>query len=479
MEKTLFELEKQSWTKAKENCFKFLEFAEENFWLSGRTEKSNFDSIWDKIQKICDLIVETNNGEDLSYQEKHAIASLEDDEMKEFLDNLVYLGKNVELSSNDKKNFDNFILTCERTIESKVGGENFDQNLFNILNRTKILEVQLDDEFETVLYLLGIKEFILPYSFSEFSQKLSNQDEKMSMGRFLITLVDAKTNEKEGNLFAKYVISNILFDEDLAEIENRELWFNWLVVYYSLDLAWSRLSKLDEIQRLFLFQNYYYKSLVMGLPIEKFISEYLSDSLDPIEFVYKHKKMKNWLDTNEEKVLVDLENNSFEMWINVLKKYIGLNTKDYLDGYKVNEFLNNLYGSTPGRESFISWLRKSFAVYFSINEATLVDWDDIAEDKKGYEYDKEMVKAILYFQVGGVNLEKIVEMLSKEDKKFGLYAFVREIKKLVDLDKEEDVNKILDFSSLLKENNLLPEDQEIIIFNEQTDSFEFNNDLKV
>jgi len=174
MGQTLFELEKQSWSKAKENCFKFLEFAQENFWLSGKTEENNFDSIWDKMQKICDLIVETNNGEDLSYQEKHAIASLEGEEMKEFLDNLVYLNKHIELSSNDKKSFDNFILTCERIIESKRGGENFDQNLFNILDRTRILEVQLDDKFETVLYLLGIKGFILPYSFSEFSKKLSS-----------------------------------------------------------------------------------------------------------------------------------------------------------------------------------------------------------------------------------------------------------------------------------------------------------------
>lgn len=479
MGQTLFELEKQSWSKAKENCFKFLEFAQENFWLSGKTEENNFDSIWDKMQKICDLIVETNNGEDLSYQEKHAIASLEGEEMKEFLDNLVYLNKHIELSSNDKKSFDNFILTCERIIESKRGGENFDQNLFNILDRTRILEVQLDDKFETVLYLLGIKGFILPYSFSEFSKKLSSQNEKINMGRFLVTLIDAKINQKEGNLFVDYLIANVLFDEDLVEVENRELWFNWLAVYYSLDLVWSRFSKLDDVQRLFLFQNYYYKSLVMSLPLEKFISDYVSDSLEPIEFVHKHKKMKDWLDSNKEKVLVNLENNSFEMWINVLKKYISLNSKNYLDGYKVNEFLNNLYGNVPGREPFINWLRKSFAVYFSITEATLVDWDDVSEDKKIYEYDKEMVKAILYFQVGGVNLEKIVEMLSKKDKKFGLSAFVREIEKLVNLDNEEDVNNILDLSSLLKENHLLPEDQEIIFFNEQTGGFEFNNDLRV
>jgi len=299
------------------------------------------------------------------------------------------------------------------------------------------------------------------------------------MGRFLVTLIDAKINQKEGNLFVDYLIANVLFDEDLVEVENRELWFNWLAVYYSLDLVWSRFSKLDDVQRLFLFQNYYYKSLVMSLPLEKFISDYVSDSLEPIEFVHKHKKMKDWLDSNKEKVLVNLENNSFEMWINVLKKYISLNSKNYLDGYKVNEFLNNLYGNVPGREPFINWLRKSFAVYFSITEATLVDWDDVSEDKKIYEYDKEMVKAILYFQVGGVNLEKIVEMLSKKDKKFGLSAFVREIEKLVNLDNEEDVNNILDLSSLLKENHLLPEDQEIIFFNEQTGGFEFNNDLRV
>ena len=310
MGKTLFELEKQSWSKAKENCFKFLEFAQENFWLSGKTEENNFDSIWDKMQKICDLIVETNNGEDLSYQEKHAIVSLEGEEMKEFLDNLVYLNKHIELSSNDKKSFDNFILTCERIIESKRGGENFDQNLFNILDRTRILEVQLDDKFETVLYLLGIKGFILPYSFSEFSKKLSSQNEKINMGRFLVTLIDAKINQKEGNLFVDYLIANVLFDEDLVEVENRELWFNWLAVYYSLDLVWSRFSKLDDVQRLFLFQNYYYKSLVMSLPLEKFISDYVSDSLEPIEFVHKHKKMKDWLDSNKEKVLVNLENNS-------------------------------------------------------------------------------------------------------------------------------------------------------------------------
>ena len=188
--------------------------------------------------------------------------------MKEFLDNLVYLNKHIELSSNDKKSFDNFILTCERIIESKRGGENFDQNLFNILDRTRILEVQLDDKFETVLYLLGIKGFILPYSFSEFSKKLSSQNEKINMGRFLVTLIDAKINQKEGNLFVDYVIANVLFDEDLVEVENRDLWFNWLAVYYSLDLVWSRFSKLDDVQRLFLFQNYYYKSLVMSLPLE-------------------------------------------------------------------------------------------------------------------------------------------------------------------------------------------------------------------
>ena len=51
MEQTLFELEKQSWSKAKENCLSF-GVCSRKFWLSGKTEENNFDSIWDKCRKF-------------------------------------------------------------------------------------------------------------------------------------------------------------------------------------------------------------------------------------------------------------------------------------------------------------------------------------------------------------------------------------------------------------------------------------------
>lgn len=176
--------------------------------------------------------------------------------------------------------------------------------------------------------------------------------------------------------------------------------------------------------------------------------------------------------------MIDLQNNSFDLFINLLKKYIALNKNSYLDGYRMNEFLNNLYNNSVGREPYINWLRESFALYLTIKESLLVDWDQVVvSDEIVYNYEKEMSKAVFCFIFGDTFLNNIVNLL--QEKKFGLSALLKTIKDVVDLNNEKDIERVTNLDSILKQNNLLSTDKDLISFDEVKDEFIWNNDLKV
>lgn len=469
MEKTLFDIEKQSWSKVRETYFKLLELAQNNNWLVSRM---NIDTVWNNLEKICVFLNSVGNDNEMSYQEKHTLFSIGTEEMSEFIKKINILKEKFVVDSNQKTSFDDFILICEEKI---YGQKDNNQSFFQILTDVKLLEVKLENQFEIILYVLGQRQFITPYSVDEFIGFFVNI-EQAEAGRFITTLIHAKLDEKDIYPLIEFIFESILGDEDTLDTQDVEIWFNWLVIYYALDLVWFHFSRLSDLQKDYLLKNYFYRSIVMGLPIEKFISDYLSESLDIIEFFSRHKVIQDSLNNNQESVLTDLNKNSFELFTDLLNKYIALNKDNYLDGYKMNDFLNNVYGSYTGREPFINWLRKGFALYFSIKEAMLVDWDElVVSDPVIYNYEKEMSKAVFCFVFGGNFLNKIVDFL--QNKSFGLSALVRTIKSIVDLTNEKDIERIMNLNSVLKQNNLLSSDEDLVHFDEQKNEFVWSDQL--
>lgn len=471
MEKTLFDTEKQPWSKIRESYFELLSLAQENSWLSAVPED---DSFWNKIKMICDFLDRANESKDISYQEQHALSSLGREDMAEFIEKINFLKNGLTINSNSRSTFDSFILMADSSLQDQNKNN---RPFFQALERVKILEVQLESQFEIILYILGQKSFVTPYSVDEFIEFFSDNN-RADIGRFVITLIEAKFDEKNIRPFIEFIFESILGDPETLEVQDTEDWFNWLVIYYALDLVWFHFFRLSSLQRDYLLKNYFYRSIVVGLPIEKFISFYISDSLDVIEFLNKHKTIIDSLDANEESVLTNLQNNSFELFTDLWKKYVALNKDTYSDGYRMNDFLNNIYGSYVGREPFINWLRKAFALYLSIREAVLVDWDEIVfDDQKIIDYEREMVKAVSYFEVNGDFLGEIVASL--KDEKFSLSALLREISKIVDLNNEKDIERITNLDSILKQSDLLPQDKDLISFDEQKGEFVWNEDLKI
>ncbi|MBI5413042.1 hypothetical protein HZA42_01675 [Candidatus Peregrinibacteria bacterium] len=465
MQKYLYNFEQQSWREARQRYFDLFDLVQNIDWLV----------VGSRVKYIIkflnsDLGVE----EKIEFPAKHALSVLEKEIIDQFISGLngiirwfnqrslsvaelrggveEFIRKNAQLSGQDRQQA---------------------RHLFSDFHLT---ETELDKRLKLITAVIGGPRLVFPYSFEEFGRSVFEGVGEIDDERLLVTLIEAKYDDKNGYKFVKSVINFLAINTE--KDEEKMNWEESLLLFLMLDLLYYRFSKLTAAERWFLLQNYFYKSIVCGLPVKKVLQDYLRDSNSISDYFVKCSELKNCLANNKENIPTDLSRGEKRSMNALLNNFISQVAGDELNGYKIEEFARNLYKKEEGgRDAFVSWLRESFSILLHINSADLINWEMEREIWPEERAEEDKIRLLFYVGFGGPIFHRVVDYLKNKESVVSLGVLLRALRDNIDLEDEKLVGRIFDMVKLLKENNFLEGNKELLEFHESDGRFHWNKEV--
>lgn len=458
--------------------------------LLNLSNKTEFDSLWN-------LAEELNYGFDkidLSYpgvtQEQKIFCMFPADDLKVFLLNfkslLQELGffepvKKTEIAENNNipqiifdrlLNFDlpiEWLNNFSSLLVDNVEFNNFILRLDNLKEDYLILKKQL----KAITAYMGYFSHIPIYTIQEVEKIFNVANEKYDLTKLASTVRENIWSDR-GRSLSLLILD--FFNNETVFNENEYSWEDAFIMSIFLHQVYNFFNKLTDIDQEFLLNYYFYKAIVVGAPVQNVLKKELYETTNVVDYVDVNLFFYKCIIANEEMIEIEFENRKKDKLGKILEDYLTLVKDNIHDGFRLENFLNNLYSKTNDKYR-IQVLREIFYIFTHLKTVDLIDRNLGSIPSEDLIFKTELEALILWF-FDKETWSLIVEYYNKKDAFVPMKFFLHEL--FINLEMaEEDVNNILDLSSLLKENHLLPEDQEIIFFNEQTGGFEFNNDLRV
>ena len=254
-------------------------------------------------------------------------------------------------------------------------------------------------------------------------------------------------------------------------------WDDYFFVSLIVASAWYWFPWLKDEDREFLMKRYFYFAIVLDLPVQNIIKHYLYFSTDVIQYVIKDKSLAEALQNNEESVPSNIDGSESRPLVGLLIQ--ATTDKERTGGYRKAKYAEELYGSNKGRDKFIHWLQESIYIYGRLARGELIEITYKEEESESLRYQKELFLLITQFIIGPgtYGWNQIVKYYQEPDQLVPLNILIENLSWHEGLQKKEVVNKFLEFGGLLRANDILRDDEEMIVFHESDGQFHWNDAL--
>jgi len=235
----------------------------------------------------------------------------------------------------------------------------------------------------------------------------------------------------------------------------------------ALNLVWKNFMNITDAEKKFLLDSNLVLSLLVGLPAKKYLEQFVYDTANPIDFTLRQKFLFDAVAGNQESILVDLNNNLID-----LKDIVAVFEADSSD---LNKVISQFVSAQDSVEFVV--LEKFLSIYSDLKQAKLIEKNYAGETTPEDHYIEVMSNLIYQFFDSSKWGEMVLFLKNPGNQSF-LLNFLIELKKAVDLDKEEAVQKMASFNAYLLENNVLSEQKEIIEYHESDGKFHWSDWIK-
>lgn len=468
MQKYLYNFEQQPWREVRQRYFDLFDLVHNVDWLV------ESEAVGNRTENIIDFLNSDLGLDDkIEYPIKHALSMLEIG----LVDNFILALKNVtrwidqrSLSVTELRGGEEEFIRKNTQLSAQEKEE-----IRKLFSNFDFVATELDGKLKLIIAVIGGQQIIFPYSFEEFGQLVFEGVGEIDDERLLVTLSEAKYDDKNGYRFVKSIINFLVTNTERDE-EKME-WEESLVLFSMLDVLYYRFFKLTGTERWFVLQNYFYKAIVCGLPVKKVLQDYLRSCDSTFDYLIKCSELKECLFGNRENVPTDLAGDEKRQLLVLLKNFFSQANTDELNGYKIEEFAQNVYKDKIGRDALVSWLREAFLIILHTNDASLIDWDKEREIGPEEKVAEDKVRLLSYVGFGGQILHHVIEYFKDKESVVSVNVFLSTLKENIDLKDEKMLAKIFDFSEALKSNHLLDSETELIEFHESDGGFHWNEEL--
>lgn len=273
-------------------------------------------------------------------------------------------------------------------LSARVNATNANEPLLVVdRNIVRLLEVAMVEEFLKeptdqiirdnlsieLLYLsatIGALPGITPYTVEEFKMVLQGEGSIYNDQIFLSTLRSAATTDNIE--YAKLLIGTL--PPAKADIDSEDVfwWDGGLVLAASLQMIWHFFPAFDLAEQEALLQHYFYRGLVVGVPVRSYLEKAFSNAADGDALAALHKLCIDSLMTNEEVVPLNRTVEEWKKLGDVYREYLPKVYNEDIGILAQEKFIKNLYQGTVVQESYFSWLREALNIFFHLKREDLI-----------------------------------------------------------------------------------------------------------
>lgn len=147
-------------------------------------------------------------------------------------------------------------------------------------------------------------------------------------------------------------------------------WLDVLIDSLILQLAWAHLTELSGTDRKFLLQNYFYESLVVGVPVK----ERLLMAYKDIDIKTRDKELESlfkMLDYNYEFIPTTVEAVFGIKVPEVIRQILGAIFEEKIKTFAQEKFIEDFYEGEVGVEAMKNWMRELLSLVIGLHDHTL------------------------------------------------------------------------------------------------------------
>ncbi len=249
-------------------------------------------------------------------------------------------------------------------------------------------------------------------------------------------------------------------------LQKVELYRDWeikeLVVFVLLlNIIWKNFDFLLPVEQSYLLNLFFYISVLIGIPVASILKNSIYQTSNPVDFVVKNKFLADALDKNIEIIPVDKNIQQVADLGEVFKIFLALNQEP-------SGFVRNSYQAD--QKVLSDSLVEVLIVYYGLKNANLIDKNYVGEDNEADNYNQEVSDLLSWF-IAKSDWNKLLDYYKNKTPRVPFEVLINNFPLFIDLKKPEAVEKISEFTNLLKLNNIISSDKEIIEFHESDGQF--------
>ncbi|MCX6780179.1 MAG: hypothetical protein NT034_03300 [Candidatus Magasanikbacteria bacterium] len=370
------------------------------------------------------------------------------------------------------------------------------KNIINFLN-----DIVKDKELNEYLWL--DKQFFNLLDSILINQVVSSAN-KQEIDSLIINLKLVSAALGEGNGLARYDVKNIIdcinlskkdfdytsliyslrqelagnYSRDLVKaifvyLQKVEAYKDWeikdlIVFILLLNIVWKNFDFILPVEQEYILSLFYYVSIFIGIPVGSYLKASIHNTTNnPVDFVLKNKIFFEALQKNIEVVPAQEDISRVADLRDVFVAFISNKSTP-------NDFANNFYQSNE--KVLKSVLIEVLSVFYGLKQANLAEKNYAGEDNIADDFDYQQSELLSWF-FAKEEWSKIESYYQQPNPLVPVGVFLNKFNLFIDLNKEEAINKLVEFSEFLKSKKLLSADKEIIIFHESDGQFHWNDQI--
>lgn len=351
------------------------------------------------------------------------------------------------------------MLDLELVESLRVTPDSFDKTVLDdIATQLKIIVAGIGSPVAIPLYSLG-----------EMKAIVSGINKTYDEQQYITTLREWLYDDEDVHDFIKFVLEFWL--EKPPEFNNIS-WqslFEYQLIFNVIIRRFDRLHpKFQDI----ILKYFYYRLISLGLPIREKMRQYLALTSSTYTYVLRTKELFGGIENNVEMISVywagedDLvERRLFDV-LGEIKLLAESERTKYYDATYPTEKNNSA--------ALRSILSEAFDIYDKLSQATMIDWFKERLEGTADIVDDTLIKLVISFGFGGAYEFVLEYYKGNQTPDVPFIKFITTLSEIVNVSEEKNIENVLKFQEILKENSLLSSDVDLIIFNESTSQFEWN-----
>ncbi len=385
-----------------------------------------------------------------------------------------------ELAEEQKKFQENIILFIDNdlllSLQTKMQGLDSSAQNISQLSELDVVNTQLSLQLEYVCTILNLfKKSGVIYSSEELFTAMTNTTSVENKFRILNTLVYL-LNDDEIRQAARFELPKFLTMEENIQ-QKLYTWEEAVTLFLVLAIVVKEFSHLSEFKQYFVVKNYFYHSLVLGVPIVKVVESALSETRNILSYVDKNLILLNAFVKNQEHILTGKNLETQAGLADLLNKYIGQNLSEPESETNVTKFLEEYYIDAKDKNLYVNWLKSFFSTYFHLAQANLIDNNTGGQLNEKEIAENELIRLCTFFALGQIGFDEIIQYYQQQNEiNVPLTRFITKLRELADLKDQSVADDLLVLTAALHENGILLDNNELIEFHESDNKFHWNED---